>query len=36
MISVFVILEIEYPRTGFFHLETAYDQVLADVRGSMK
>jgi hypothetical protein len=36
VISVFVILEIEYPRTGFFHLETAYDQVLADVRGSMK
>jgi hypothetical protein len=36
VISVFVILEIEYPRTGFFHLETAYDQVLADVRTSMQ
>ena len=36
VISVFVILEIEYPRTGFFHLETAYDQVLADVRTRMQ
>jgi hypothetical protein len=36
VISVFVILEIEYPRTGLFHLETAYDQVLVDVRASMK
>jgi hypothetical protein len=36
VVSVFVILEIEYPRTGFFHLENAYDQVLVDVRASMK
>jgi hypothetical protein len=36
VISVFVILEIEYPRTGIFHLETAYDEVLSDVRAHMK
>jgi hypothetical protein len=36
VISVFVILEIEYPRVGFFHLENANDQVLVDARGRMK
>jgi hypothetical protein len=36
VVSVFVILEIEYPRTGLFHLESRYDQVLVDVRESMK
>jgi hypothetical protein len=35
VISVFVILEIEYPRAGLLQLETAYDQVLVDVRASM-
>ena len=37
VISVYVILEIEYPRLGSFSvLETSYDRVLVDVRGSMK
>ncbi|HTT18021.1 MAG TPA: hypothetical protein VMG82_03685 [Candidatus Sulfotelmatobacter sp.] len=37
VISVYVILEIEYPRLGSFSvLETRYDQVLVDVRESMK
>jgi hypothetical protein len=36
VISVFVILEIEYPRAGLLQLETAYDQVLVDVRNNMK
>jgi hypothetical protein len=37
VISVYVILEIEYPRLGSFSvLETSYDQVLVDVRESMK
>jgi hypothetical protein len=37
VISPYVILEIEYPRLGSFSvLETRYDQVLVDVRESMK
>jgi len=37
VISVYVILEIEYPRLGSFSvLETSYDRVLVDVRESMK
>jgi len=37
VMSVYVILEIEYPRLGSFSvLETSYDRVLVDVRGSMK
>jgi len=34
-ISVFVVLEIEYPRTGFIRL-AAYDQVLVELRESMQ
>lgn len=36
VISVYVILEIEYPRMGLLPVETAYDQVLVEVRESMK
>jgi hypothetical protein len=36
VITVSVILEIEYPRTGFLTVETRYDQVLADLRQSMQ
>jgi hypothetical protein len=36
VITVFVILEIEYPRAGFFTVETQYDQVLVDLRQSMQ
>jgi hypothetical protein len=37
VISIFVILEVEYPRMGSFSvLETRYDRVLLDVRESMK
>jgi hypothetical protein len=36
VITVFVILEIEYPRTGLFRLESRYDQLLVDLRDSMK
>jgi hypothetical protein len=36
VITVFVILEIEYPRTGFLTVETRYDQVLVDLRQSMQ
>jgi hypothetical protein len=35
VVSVFVILDIEYPRTGLIQLE-AYDQVLIDLRHEMK
>ena len=34
-ITVFVILDIEYPRHGLFRLDT-HDQVLAELRASMK
>jgi len=34
-VSVFVILEIEYPRIGFIAIEK-YDEALTDVRASMK
>jgi len=33
--TVFVILEIEYPRMGVLTVETRYDQVLVDLRQSM-
>jgi hypothetical protein len=37
VISVYVILEVEYPRLGAFSvLETRYDRALLDVRESMK
>jgi hypothetical protein len=36
VITVFVILEIEYPRTSFLSVETRYDQVLVDLRASMQ
>ena len=36
VITVFVILEIEYPRTGFLSVENRYDQVLVDLRASMQ
>ncbi len=36
VITVFVILEIEYPRTGFLPVENRYDQVLVDLRESMQ
>ena len=36
VISVFVILEIEYPRSGVIPLSSRYDQVLVDLRESMK
>jgi hypothetical protein len=35
VISVYVILDIENPRTGFIRID-AYDQVLVDVRDSMR
>jgi hypothetical protein len=35
VISVYVILEIEYPRVGLFRLD-AYDQVLVELRESMQ
>lgn len=35
VVSVYVILEIEYPRRGFIRLDD-YDQVLVDVRRSMQ
>jgi hypothetical protein len=35
VISVYVFLDIEYPRAGFIHLG-AYDQVLVDLRADMK
>jgi hypothetical protein len=35
VISIFVILDIEYPRTGWIRLD-AYDQVLIDLRHEMK
>jgi hypothetical protein len=34
VITVYVVLEIEYPRTGFIRIN-AYDQVLVDLRQSM-
>jgi hypothetical protein len=34
-VSLFVILDMEYPRLGFIRLD-AYDQVLAELRNSMK
>jgi hypothetical protein len=34
-VSIYVILEIEYPRIGFINIEK-YDQALIDVRNSMK
>ena len=36
VISVYVILEIEYPRMGLLPVETAYDQVLVELRESMR
>jgi hypothetical protein len=36
VISIYVVLEIEYPRMGLLSVETEYDQVLVDVRESMK
>lgn len=36
VITVFVVLEIEYPRIGFLTVENRYDQVLVDVRQSMQ
>lgn len=35
-ITVFAVLEIEYPRLGLLPVESKFDQVLVDVRGSMK
>lgn len=35
VITVFVILEIEYPRIGFLSVERRYDQLLVDLRQSM-
>lgn len=35
VITVFVVLEIEYPRIGFLSVENRYDQVLVDLRQSM-
>jgi len=35
VITMFVVLEIEYPRMGFLGVETRYDQVLVDLRQSM-
>ncbi len=35
VVSVYVILEIEYPRTGFIRMD-AYDQVLADLQLQMR
>lgn len=35
VISLFVILDIEYPRAGFIRLDM-YDQVLVELRGKMK
>jgi hypothetical protein len=34
-VTVFVIIDIEYPRTGLVQL-SAFDQVLVDVRKGMK
>jgi len=34
-ISLFVILDMEYPRMGFIRLD-AYDQVLVELRGQMQ
>lgn len=36
VVTVFVILELEYPRMGFLTVEIKYDQVLADLRNSMQ
>ena len=36
VITVFVVLEIEYPRIGFLSVETRYDQVLVDLRERMQ
>jgi hypothetical protein len=36
VVTVFVILEIEYPRMGILTVETKYDQVLVDLRQSMQ
>lgn len=36
VITVFVVLEIEFPRTGFLDVEKRYDQVLVDLRESMR
>jgi len=36
VISVFVSLEMEYPRTALLPVESAYDQVLVDLRASMR
>jgi hypothetical protein len=36
VITVFVILEIEYPRAGFLSVENRYDQVLVDLREGMR
>jgi hypothetical protein len=36
VITVFVAIEIEYPRAGFLRVEDRYDQVLVDVRQSMQ
>lgn len=35
VITVFVVLEIEYPRIGFLSVENRYDQVLLELRESM-
>jgi hypothetical protein len=34
-VSVYVILDLEFPRLGFFHLNV-FDQTLVDLRESMK
>lgn len=36
VITVSVVLEIEYPRMGFLTVESRYDQVLVDLRESMR
>ena len=36
VISIYVVLQIEYPRMGLLSVESAYDQVLVDVRESAK
>jgi hypothetical protein len=35
VITVFVVLELEYPRIGFLSVENRYDQLLVDLRQSM-
>lgn len=36
VITVFVVLEMEYPQAGFLIFESRYDQFLVDLRNSMR